>query len=483
MLYPRKHHTGQRYAPIRQANNVAIVDTRNRLPTPAFYLQALAEIVTSLSQQAHIHTLLRITSLVALSSLEQLCLSIDPTHDLPNPPSAHPLCILEPQPSSLVNKSLSNVSTGMLSLTGFHHWSLEYAILSQKVERGYVVGGAGNSITANYVFQALDDRDWPWRVGREGRTISMTILESPGSTSTKSASAAALQLDTPLERVKFVRPGKLPVPLPLEYFNDYLNHPFPNFQIPNDNRIHHQLYSESDVVEYRSLLLYEMLSSLYDAHRVVSGTKLRFHQDSSSGGKLLRPDIGIEVYYDTCGEPEELPAWNVPQSCAVTDGDFTRLKNHLLSSARKKLFTSIAEIKLDRVLAIYLRAMLELAEFDNRWEGLPDPPASLQPILARGSAHDDMEYTLPPSPRTLSQQSSDADREKAAAIWSQVSCCVLICISHELIVKPIAPLLPYRKGHPLRHPSIDQHVLPHDDRPEEQALHVGRRSILDKGTS
>ena len=126
MLYPRKHHTGQRYAPIRQANNVAIVDTRNRLPTPAFYLQALAEIVTSLSQQAHIHTLLRITSLVALSSLEQLCLSIDPTHDLPNPPSAHPLCILEPQPSSLVNKSLSNVSTGMLSLTGFHHWSLEY---------------------------------------------------------------------------------------------------------------------------------------------------------------------------------------------------------------------------------------------------------------------------------------------------------------------------------------------------------------------
>ena len=305
----------------------------------------------------------------------------------------------------------------------------------------YALGGPNDIITPRLLIKALGEGNWPWRSG-DGITPAMSIMESPGSVTSKYVSNAALQLDTPLEKVKFVKPGQLPVARPLEDYKQWLDHPIPNVQLPPAHRIHADLYSENDVVRFRSLLLYDTLSSLYDVHRLVTGTKIRLHQDSTSGTNTLRPDIAVEIYYaEYEGDPSNLPAWNSSGSPVAENeamAEFARLKQHILNPAEgvqqsvqntwEKLFATAAEIKPDRVLAVHLKAMLELAEFDNRWEGMPKPPPSLHRFLARGSTYDAMGYRPPLSSRRDSSGSSFAVLERAGAIWTQV--CMFVAMAH-----------------------------------------------------
>ena len=263
-------------------------------------------------------------------------------------------------------------------------------------------------------------------------------MEAPGSVSSKYVSKAALQLKTPLRKVKFVKPGQLPVARPLEDYKEWLDHPIPNVQLPPSHRIHVDLYSENDVLRFRSLLLYDTLSSLYDVHRLVTGTKIRLHEDSNSGTNTLRPDLATEIYYAQWeGGAANLPAWNssgTPVAENEAMAEFARLKQHILRRAEgenqsvgeiwEKLFSSAAEIKPDRVLAVHLKAMLELAEFDNRWEGMPKPPASLHRFLARGRTPDKMAYRPPSSSRDDTSESSFAVLERAGGIWTQV--CIFV---------------------------------------------------------
>lgn len=279
-------------------------------------------------------------------------------------------------------------------------------------------------ITPRDVLRSVDDLDWPWYSG-DGITGAMPVEEAPGSMSTSAPSLAAIRLDTPLEKVKIVKPGSLPLPRPFTAYRGWLDNPVPNFQVPSDPEVHCSVTSENDVYDFRSKLLSQMLGNIYDANRVLGGTKLRAHRDNASPTNAARADLAIEVYYDEHSRAR-LPPWLGHTSGVSAAEEFAALKEHLHLRPQDSLFASAAEMKTDRVLAKFLRAMLELAHFENRWNGLPDPPTSLRPLMTQARSPDhDSEYQ--PETSVDGRESTLYERQRGVAIWGQVCFWVAIC--------------------------------------------------------
>ena len=292
-----------------------------------------------------------------------------------------------------------------------------YNHLKATRQEGFALGGHDTSIHVRDFTNAMGEGDWPWADG-DGPQPPIPFWEAPGSNTSKPPSQAALNLDTPLNKVQFVKSGQLPLPRPLSDFDDWLEHPIRNIPIPTEDQLHPKLSTENDVVDYRALLLNQILIPLYNRHRVLPGTKLRPQRDNNSASNPVRADMSAELYYDNSAAAKSFQPCPHYQG---TEQDFLRLKQHLLTKtkAHRDLFMWAAEVKPDRVIVEYLDAMIELAHFDERWPGLPAPPASLRPILLSGDLHDRAAYD-PASSRAASRAARASHYQRAAAIWAQV---------------------------------------------------------------
>ena len=294
------------------------------------------------------------------------------------------------------------------------------------------MGGFDDSVRVSYVIKALRQFDWPY--DEEDPSLkTIPIWEAPGSRSTKSASIVAMELHTPLREVRFVKRGALPLPHKITEYKEWFDAPFRNVTIPGKKRLPQVISSENDVLQYRELLLNDLMLTIYNEHPILPGTVYRSHRDDTSGTSPVRADLAGEIEYNRAFIPT--PVLSKPDYNG-TERDFERAKAHILKRDslhhmdpfNDALFGWAMEVKPDRVLAEHMAAMLELAHFDHRWDGLPKPPVSLHSILATGSHHDKARYK--PERRPAPLQSTPAVRRKAGAIWSQVRLFVAVCVQN-----------------------------------------------------
>ena len=280
------------------------------------------------------------------------------------------------------------------------------------------------------MIRALRQFDWPYDED-DAQLKPIRIWESPGSRSTKSASLVAMELHTPLRQVRFVKRGALPLPHKITDYKDWFDAPISNIPIPIKQDLPPIISSENDVLQYRELLLQGVMRGIYNEHPILPRTLFRSHRDNSSGTSPIRADLAGEIVYNRAFVPT--PVLSTPNYNG-TERDFERAKAHVLNRDwlhpigpfDDSLFGWAMEVKPDRVLAEHMGVMLELAHFDDRWDGLPEPPASLHSILTKGSHHDDAEYE--PEGRHAALQSSPAVRRKGGAIWSQVRFSATVCV-------------------------------------------------------